>query len=95
MTATSDKLYGRQGGRFVTADYQPGQLLDQMRKALVDPRPSTIVGTPAAEPADNTGWEDRARMAAARQHTGRPLDAIDREALRRHPTPRTAAEAGR
>ena len=32
-------------------------------------------------------WQGRARMAAARRYAGVPLDAVDREALRRHPQP--------
>lgn len=105
MTAR-DLLYGRQGGRWVDDGHQPGKLLDQIRQLRerskqadrTDPRKDGTKRWPdlldlEPEPPDSpAGWEDRARMADARQAAGADLDSVDREALRRYPNPRTAAD---
>lgn len=58
--------------------------VDQSRRAhpdvIADDRARQRRGVP--DPADHTAvWAGRARMAAARQAAGQPLDHIDRQAL--------------
>lgn len=45
---------------------------------------------PNGGPGGGTSWEGKARSALARQVAGLPLDVVDREALARHPHPRSS-----
>lgn len=97
MSKTSDVRYGRHGGRFVPPPAppippQPQAKSDGTCSVCGKPRGahSGKVCPPCALPvehhdAERTAdcWEGRARMAAARQAAGVPLDDIDRQALAR------------
>lgn len=66
------------------------------RKVSAHGAPCPLCGRAPEHHADGDvaiEWEGRARVAAARRAAGSPLDALDMEALERHPTPRLVGAA--
>lgn len=61
----------------------------ELREGLV-PGTAYWSGGEKGAPAGGMEWEGAARMAAARRAAGVPLAAYDRDALDRHPEPRSS-----
>lgn len=100
--AARDLRYGRRAGGWLPPGWTPGssvkflrdlrermggELLTEEALEFRDQRRRLEREHPDLVPGLGTPWEGQARMAEARRTAGLPLDAIDLEALRRHPEP--------
>lgn len=84
MTARSDLMYGRQGGRLVEGNHRASEALQAIDRARQTSSqwPTFTDGGIAWSDGE---WRSCAQFARIHQTLGTPLSAREEEALRRHP----------